>query len=426
MHITELTRKKICILGFGKEGQAMLRAIEKHCTDCTITVADKNENIAVPEQYAKQLGTGWLENLEKFDVIIKSPGIPPGPELKAQNSKLTSSTQIFLDSTKDTGAAAIGVTGSKGKSTTSSLIYAVLKAAGKDVHLVGNIGLPAIDHIGDAHAGVIFVLEMSSYQLMDLHTSPHIAVITSFFPEHLDYHGSLEAYMEAKKHITRFQTPDDIVFYNKDSSGATEIAGQSAGQKIPFSRADAPLHINETRLLGDHNLSNIAGACAVAKHLHIADDITLAAIRHFEGLPHRLQFLGMHHGIEWVDDAISTTPESTMAALKALGNKVHTIILGGQDRGYDFGDLGQMVADSMIANVILFPETGSRIKRAIEDAHRIGISFYEAQDMPAAVEAAKANTKPGKMCLLSTASPSYNMFKNFEDKGEQFRQYIEQ
>ncbi len=419
MHINDLSGKSILLLGYGREGQAMLRAIEKNGIQADITIGDSNPALEA-KGYTLQTGPNYMKNLDPFDVIIKSPGIPPNKELAAVGSKITSSTQIFLDTIKDTGVTVIGVTGSKGKSTTSSLIHAILKASGKDVDLIGNIGIPSIDYIDQAEPGKIFVLEMSSYQLMDLTVSPALAVVTSFFPEHLDYHGSLEAYKEAKKHITRFQAADDVVFFNSTSLGAQEIANESAGTKVPYSAVDAPVKIEETKLLGEHNLTNIGGAFKIAKHFGVNDMTAIEAIKSFTGLPHRLQFLGTIGGIDWVDDAISTTPESTMAALKALGNRIGTIILGGQDRGNNFGDLGDEVANSQIGHVILFPGSGPRIKQAIMDAHRVGIVFHDAPDMEMAVRTAKEVTKPGKICLLSTASPSYGMFKNFEEKGEKF------
>jgi UDP-N-acetylmuramoylalanine-D-glutamate ligase len=211
MKIQDLLGKKICMLGYGREGKAMVEAIRTHVKKFKLTVADENPDVlkelAETTPYYLQSGANWLDNLETFDVIIKSPGIPPNPQLDAQHSKLTSSTQIFFDTIAESGSTVIGVTGSKGKSTTASLLFAMLKLGKKEVHLVGNIGEPAISHIHDAKNRTLFVMEMSSYQLMDLTVSPQIAVITSFFPEHLNYHGSLEAYMEAKKHITKFQKP---------------------------------------------------------------------------------------------------------------------------------------------------------------------------------------------------------------------------
>jgi len=320
MHIRDLTGKSICILGFGREGQAMLKTLEEHAPGCEVTIVDKNGELRI-KNYETQLGATYLNNLDRFDVIIKSPGIPPSQLPKAKSQKLTTPTQIFFDSIADTGAKVIGVTGSKGKSTTASLLFHILQTSQKanpsttlraskptsNVFLVGNIGEPAIAHLKDAVPDSIFVMEMSSYQLMDLTVSPHFAVVTAFFPEHLDYHGSVEAYKEAKKRITRFQTKQDKVFFAADSAGALEIAKESKGNRIPFSATDAPVAIEETKLIGAHNASNIAAAFLVSQECGVSKDVAIAAIRSFSPLPHRLQSLGVHHGIEWVDDSISTT-----------------------------------------------------------------------------------------------------------------------
>ncbi len=434
MRIQDLDGKKILMLGYGREGQAVEKAIKKSGIDYSFTVADKYPDLQLVAHYERGRLVGnmkkYLDPLSTFDVIIKSPGIPPNDELRSLGSKLTSSTQIFLDSVKGTGALVIGITGSKGKSTTSTLICELLKAGGKNAFLIGNIGKPSIEYIDQAKPGVIFVLEMSSYQLMDLTTSPQVAVVTSFFPEHLNYHGSLEAYKEAKKHVARFQGKDDIVFFNGLSDGAKEIAAESHGTRVPFSADECPVPIFKTKLLGEHNRSNIAGAYKVARHLGVTHDTCLDVIKTFRGLPHRLQSLGVHHGIEWIDDAISTTPESTIAALDALGDRVQTIILGGQDRGNDFAALGKRLVGSSVKHVILFPGSGPRIHEAIINAMaqtsspEQWVALYDAADMEKAVTIAKEHTEKGMICLLSTASPSYGMFKNFEEKGERFAKAI--
>ncbi len=425
MRISDLAGKNVCILGFGKEGHSVLNALQRQGIDCEVTVCDKNEVVEVPKakHVGKQLGTGWLQNLETFDVIVKSPGIPPQPQIDAVKDKTTSATKLFFGSVEGTGAMIVGITGSKGKSTTTSLIHAILTAAGKHSVLVGNIGKPALDQLDDAKPGTIFTLEMSSYQLMDMGVSPHIAVVTAFFPEHLDYHGSLEAYKAAKANIARFQKPEDIVFYCGDSQGAKDIASVGKGKKVSFSWKDAPLKIEETHLLGQHNLGNIAGALAATAELGVPGDVALAAVKQFHGLPHRLQNVGEHGGIRWIDDAISTTPESAIAALDALGDDVITIILGGQDRGVDFTSLGKRIKQSKVLTVILFPGSGPRIREAIGDAHA-DVCFHEVDSMEKAVAQALKNTMPGKICLLSTASPSYGMFKNFEEKGDVFQAEI--
>jgi len=436
MHIRELAGKSVCIIGYGLEGRAMAEALEKHAPGCRITVADKNKELKI-KNYECQLGPDYLQNLDRFDVVIKSPGIPPDSLQNTHYKLLTTPTQIFLDSIADKGATVIGVTGSKGKSTTASLIHAILKKAGKNSYLIGNIGTPAIGFIERSNPNTIFVQEMSSYQLMDLNKSPQIAVVTAFFPEHLDYHGStslttggaLEAYLEAKKHIARFQKPKDQIFFNRESAECTLVAAENRGTKIPFSAEDAPVKIDATRLLGRHNLSNIAAAFKVASSLNIPKNTAIEAICEFQGLPHRLQSVAIHDGIEWVDDSISTNPQSAVEALNALGDRVRTIILGGQDRGFDFTPLAERIAKSKVRTVILLPDSGRTIREAIEQTDA-KVKFIEVKTMEEAVKCAKEATSNQQsaispIVLLSPAAPSYGHFKNFEERGEQFKTNIE-
>ncbi len=424
MKIADLNGKTVCVLGYGREGKAMVSALEQYAPTCEITIADSDATIEPDNgKHWLQVGEGWLKNLEKFDVVIKSPGIPPSV-LPSDIPNLTSATQIFLDTIADRGATVVGVTGSKGKSTTSSLIYAILKDAKHDVIFAGNIGEPSIAHLGDIRKGMIVVLEMSSYQLMNLQTSPHIAVITSFFPEHLDYHGSLNAYRDAKANICRFQEPDDLVFFQADT--AAPLAKEGLGRKIPFSAEDCPVDLSDVQLIGDHNASNIAAACMVAVTLGVDGDSFIETVKNFRGLPHRLQSLGIHDGIEWIDDAISTTPESTIAALDALGDDVHTLILGGQDRGNDFSKLAKRIKKSSVQTILLFPGSGPRIREALMEA-KVEAELVDVDSMEEAVESGKrkaVNRDSTPIVLLSTASPSYGMFKNFEEKGDTFKRCI--
>lgn len=420
MTIASLNGKTVCILGFGREGKAMLEALEAYAPQAIITIADANASLT-HERHRVRAGPQYLEGLDEYDVVVKSPGIFPHEALCSLGPTITNSTQIFFDSITHTGALTIGVTGSKGKSTTTSLIHAMLTQGGRKSILAGNIGEPAIQYVDKANAETIFVLELSSYQLMNLCVSPRIAVITSFFPEHLDYHGSLEAYKDAKKNITRFQSEEDCVFYPYGSKACEDIARASAGKKYSFRPADSPVAIEDTALLGEHNLSNIAGAFRVARSIGIEEEACVRALKAFRGLPHRLQALGTYHDIQWVDDAISTTPESTVAALKALGTNVGTIILGGQDRGVDFTVLANELKQYSPLVIILFPGSGPRIRKAIEESGHTSARFFEAESMNAAVAIAKRETTRGMICLLSTASPSYGMFKNFEEKGDAFQ-----
>lgn len=437
MHIRDLTGKTIGILGFGREGQAMLKALEQYAPDAVVTILDQNPTLT-HQDYPVITGPRYLDRLDQFDVLIKSPGIPLSSKLTTHSAKLTTPTQIFFDTIQDTGAVVIGVTGSKGKSTTASLIHFILQSDSRSPKssvrsfLVGNIGDPAIAHLAEAKPGVVFVMEMSSYQLQDLSVSPPIAVVTAFFPEHLDYHGSLEAYREAKTHIACFQEEGDCVFFAADSAGARAIAAEGKGEKIPFTQKDAPVQIHETKLLGNHNLSNIAAAYLVSQKLGVPRDAAVTAIRSFTPLSHRLQSFGVRQGIEWVDDSISTTPESAIAALDALGERVTTVLLGGQDRGYDFTPLAQRLKDSSVHTVILMGESGKRIQEALEKAN-VQLEIVEAGTMQEAVVHAKQIRKlqianreiaHAPIVLLSPASPSYGMFKNFEERGDAFKQAI--
>ncbi len=424
MRIHELEGKTVCVLGYGKEGQAAVAALERFAPNAEITIADKNIDIPKhSDKHWRQVGEGWLQNLEKFDVMIKSPGIPPSKELAKHAKKITNGVQIFLDTIAGSGAIVVGVTGSKGKSTTSSLLAAMLKQGGKDVHLVGNIGDASIGHIAQAKKDTIFVHELSSYMLLDMTSSPHIAVVTSFFPEHLDYHGSIEAYLDAKKNVARFQHEDDATYFNADSPGAVSIAQEGQGRKIPVHATDCPVALNDTKLIGEHNRENIALAWKVAEDLGVRKDDAIAAAKAFHPLPHRLQPLGTIGGIDWVDDAISTTPESAIAALDALGETVATIILGGQDRGNDFSELAARLKDTSVKLALLFPGSGPRIREAVEHA-KTDIELIDVASMEEAVNLAKQKTAPGRIVLLSTASPSYGMFKNFEEKGDTFQTCI--
>ncbi len=426
MKITDLNGKHICFIGYAREGQAMQEALKYYAPDAKLTFSDMNESLKV-EGADTQLGKGYLDNLDRFDVVIRSMGVPEKPEFAPLGDKVTNSTIIFFDSIADTGARIIGVTGTKGKSTTSNLIYHALKAANPKTELMGNIGLPMISFLDKAKPGVTFVIELSSYMLEYLRRSPNIAVVTSFFVEHLDRHGSVENYWGAKKNIALHQKPDDAIFYSADYPQCKEIADASpAITKTAFTADDFPLPVNDTKLKGEHNRSNLAAALKVAEYCGVSRDVAIEALKNTAGLPYRLHSLGIHHGIEWVEDSLATAPEATAFALDALGKDVDTLITGGMDRGgYDFTALGAKIAVMPIRTVVLFPDTGVQIKLAIENAKPTTPKNYlETSDMLEAVAFAKQHTKKGAICLLSSASPSYNTFKDYEDKAAQFARAI--
>ena len=421
MRIEELDSKTVAIIGFGQEGRASLRALQAWAPEAKVVIHDRQSvEISGVELKTRE---SYLSNLQDCDVIIKSPGVVFTPELEEVRQKITNSTQIFLDTVKARKAQVIGVTGSKGKSTVASLIFAILQAAKLSVYLVGNIGKASLDYLEFAEEGVVFVMEMSSYQLAECTSSPQVAVLTSFFPEHLDYHGSLQNYWAAKSTITRYQNLHDTVVFNRDFAECESMAAISMGIKLAVSAEEYRFTEFEIQLKGRHNLANVALATKVAEYFKVPMEVIEKVVKAFKPLPHRLEMLGEYGGIYWVDDAISTTPESTIAALDTLGTTVTTIILGGTDRGYDFKALAERIRKSNIKNCIFFPESGARIRLEIENVIK-SMKMYDASSMQAAVEWAYKNTKKGETCLLSTASPSYSLFKNFVDKGDQFATWI--
>ncbi|TSC63336.1 MAG: hypothetical protein G01um101493_446 [Microgenomates group bacterium Gr01-1014_93] len=362
----------ILILGIGREGKSALEFLKKNLPDLEIGTADQ------------KISKNYLDKLEDCDVIIKSPGIPYLPEVKKakENGKIiSSSTQIFFDLCK---GKIIGVTGTKGKSTTASLIFEVLKAAGFNVFLVGNIGQPALELLGKISENSWVVYELSSFQLTDLSRSPHIAVITNIYPEHLDWHDNFEDYKKAKENIFKYQTKDDFLIKDKDG---------------------------------------VSAAKAVAQIFKIPEEIIEKAIKNFKPLPHRLEYIGEFKGIKFYNDSLSTIPQATIYALDKLGDDIQTLIAGGFDRGIDYEVLGPAIAKSGIKSLILFPETGEKIWQAVEKAGGQQEKF-NVNSMEEAVKLAFEKTSKGKICLLSPAAASFNMFKDYADRGDQFKKFV--
>jgi UDP-N-acetylmuramoylalanine-D-glutamate ligase len=389
-----LGMESVYILGFGKEGKITKQYLRKTYPKMKIGVGDE----AIDKQY--------LEKQRNFDIAIKTPGI----NKSFVTIPHTTATNIFFSKVSGKNMI-IGVTGSKGKSTTSSLIYHILKVSGKDVELLGNIGKPMLQAVlKPSKRGRIYVLELSSYQLDDIGFSPDIAVVTNLFPEHLDYHKTLEAYYGAKKNIINFYGPEGYFVHNHKTA---DWLPSYRGKALAFSEKDY-----ESNLVGQHNKSNINAAVRVAEILKIPESKIKQAIKTFKGLPHRLEFIGEFKGIKFYDDAISTTPDSTIMALEALPD-VDTIFLGGTDRGYDFTQLEKELKRHTIKNVVLFPDSGNRINISESD-----FSILRTDSMKKAIEFAYKHTRPGKIALLSCASPSYSLWKNFEVKGDLFQQLV--
>jgi len=395
--------KNILILGYGIEGKATHQYLmSKYGNKIKIAIADQKND------------KNYLEKQENFDLIIKTPGIPK----KLIRRPYTTATNIFFSEIADKNIITIGITGSKGKSTTASLIYSILKEAGKTVKLVGNIGSSMLNSITKSiKKDSIFVLELSSYQLDDIKFSPNIAVILNLFPDHMPYHGGIEQYYSAKKNIINFQKENDIFIYNFKNKLFKKWAKDAYSATLPFNSIKNSF-LETKNLIGEHNKENIKAAVTVVKLFDIKDNIIRKAIKKFNSLPHRLEFAGNFKGIKFYNDSISTAPESAIAGIEALKD-IGTIILGGEDRGYDFTELEKIIKKYKINNIVLFPDTGKRILKS-----KKGFNILETSSMEKAVQFAYANTPKNSICLLSPASPSHNLWKNFEERGDEYVRWV--
>ena len=396
----------ILIAGYGKEGEATEQFLKKFVPDAKITITDQKD------------GENYLDKQFDFDLVIKHQAIPK--ELIKQ--RYTTAANIFFANVQN---MKIGITGTKGKSTTSSLIYDVMKTGGKKARLVGNIGKPMIaELLTEIASDVIFVIELSSYQLDDILYSPHISVIVNLFPEHMNYHQTVQKYYDAKKRILAHVNVDDYFVYNPRFSELVAWANSTYCKTVPYIQ-ELPFDISESRLIGEHNKENIRAAVTVGQILGIEEKAMQKAVVQFQPLRHRLQKVGEFKGITFYDDAISTTPESTIAAISSL-KRIGTIFLGGLNRGYDFSELIPCLKEYNISNVVLFPESGKQIKELLDKEQAYKPHLFETSDMKEAVAFGYEQTKPGDICLLSTASPSYSIWKNFEEKGDLFQKYVKE
>jgi len=402
--------KNVLILGYGKEGKITEKYLKKKFPKIKIGIADK------------RISHDYLEKQKDFDLIIKTPGIPK----KLVTRPYTTATNIFFSEIArmrrdGKNVITIGITGSKGKSTSASLLFSVLKDAGMDARLVGNIGKPMLEELlKPVNEGVIFVMELSSYQLDDIAFSPNIAIVLNLFPEHMPYHGGIENYYRAKKNIINFQKENGLFIYNGKDKIIQKWAKEFSFAKIPFNKIDISNGPKDLYLLGDHNKDNIKAVIAVADFFNIPRGKIEKAIRKFKPLPHRLEFVGEFKGIKFYDDSISTAPESAIAAIKSLKN-IGVLILGGEDRGYDFGRLEKSICEYKIKNVILFPDTGKKILKSRKE-----FNVLETSSMNEAVKFAYKYASVGSICLLSPASPSYKLWNNFdfEERGDEFKKWV--
>lgn len=434
MKLEELKNKRILILGFGREGQNTFLFLRKMFPKKVIGIADAKYKILTTKYKIQgvewHLGKNYLKSLKDYDIIIKTPGIPihlPEIEKAFNENKITSQTEIFLENCP---GIIVGITGTKGKSTTTSLIYKILKSGGLKAHLVGNIGQPVLGLLKSATPEDVYVFELSCHQLYCMNKSPHVSVFLSIYPEHLDYYKNIEEYAKAKANITLWQTKNDFLIYNSKDKIVSKFAKKSKAKKIKIPTNYESISNIRIPLTGKFNLQNVMAAIKVGEIFKIPKDKIKKAIENFKPLSHRLELVGTFKGIAFYNDSLSTIPETAIAALDALGDRVETIFLGGFDRNIEFDKLAKRALKSKVKNVILFPTTGEKIWKAMRLASLAGKkklpNHFFVDNMKDAVKLAYEHTSKGKIALLSCASTSFSIFRDYEEKGNLFKKFIKE
>ncbi len=444
---------KIAIAGFGLEGRSSYnyyRAQGGH----DITIADEADTLAdIPSDAPTILGKDAFAKLQEFDLVLRSP--PVNPARIVTSGKIWSVTNEFF---ANCPADIIGVTGSKGKGTTCSLIASILQASGRKVHLLGNIGTPALDVLPFVGPDDIVVYELSSFQLWDLERSPHVAVLIHLEADHLDVHKDMDEYLRAKANIRTHQTIDDICFYHPTNPyaqqiidmqgdwpqndaqrrdwkwrafryGTPEIRDESIAMsyikdrtfciKRPDEERISAIPTSILKILGEHNQQNACAAIDAALVYEVSDDAIIKGLSAFEGLPHRLQFVREVEGIRYYDDSFATTPTSSMVAMKAF-DQPKVVILGGSSKGADFSELANVVASSNVRAAILIGDEADRIETALKEKNVVTFNIGKSVTMKEILEVVRAQTKTGDVVLLSPGCASFGMFKNYYDRADQF------
>ncbi len=460
----DIKDKRVLILGFGREGKGSFEAVMKAGGYRQLAIADQrdigtdevhsivkkiSDMEAVTDILADILlitGENYLNCIDEFDIVMKTPGVVLPKLFSEYRAIITSQTEYFL---RLYGNQTIGITGTKGKSTTTTLICHELKESGHDAVLLGNIGIPAFDRADEITEESIIVFELSCHQLEYGRYSPHIAVYLNVFPEHLDHYESFEKYRQAKENIYKNQNENDVLYCGSGVIPAENEVRSAVKVIYDLNRGDSPesteepatfirsemvshegkkLRIDEDniRLKGLHNLFDVAVAFAVCMDLGISREDFYMALISYKPLPHRLEFVGNIDGIKFYDDSISTVPETAIEAMNTIKD-TDTIILGGMDRGIDYTPLIEYLENSDIPNIILMETTGARIYEEIKTGYmELNNSgrVILTEDLEEAVKKAKEVTSRGSSCVMSPAAASYGIFKDFEERGEVFKRLV--
>ena len=452
----DIKGKYVAIMGMGVSNTPLIRYLMD--LDANITVFDKKTEDELGksfiEEYVLQgvqfsLGENYLDNLHGYDIIFRSPGIRPDVEQIQKEvdrgAILTSEIEKLIELTP---SKVIGITGSDGKTTTTTLIYTMLKEEGYNCYLGGNIGTPLFAKIDEMKPDDIIVLELSSFQLMTLKNSPSISIVTNVSPNHLDVHKSYEEYIEAKKNIFRFQNENDIVVLNYDNDITRDFAFEAKGEVRFFSRKqrlekgvivqdnkikivtpeseDEIMNIDDILLLGMHNVENACTAIAAVKDL-VKKESIVKVLTTFKGVEHREEFVRELNGVKWYNDSIGSSPTRTIAGLASFKTKV-VLIAGGYDKHLDYTDMGKYILDH-VKVLILMGQTKEKIKEATLSELKkregsVNLPIIECNTLEEAIKSASENSKSGDVVFFSPASASFDMFKNFVERGKKFKEIV--
>ena len=426
--LNRLRGKRILILGFGREGKSTLRFLNKYLPDAVVAVADKNEMEGV-----KYFGSQYLEAMYDYDIVIKTPGISL-KDFDTKGVEITSQTDLFLSQFH---SQIIGITGTKGKSTTTSLIYHLLKSSGRDAILTGNIGIPCFDVLENIKANSIVVYELSAHQLEYVHNSPHVGVLLNIFEEHLDHFGTMQRYKAAKLNILRFMDENDTAIIHESLlNDALELF---VNNKV-FTLFDFDDVIDQTALplRGEHNYQNIKAALLACDAYGIDYRELIPHLYTFKPLEHRLEPVGTFGGVTFVNDSISTIPQAAISACEALG-RVDFLLLGGFDRGIDYQPLAEYLKAHPVPHLLFTGKAGERMMQLMNGVSTgsttcnvkvpepvEGPILYYYSSMEEAFAYITTYAKEGDVCLLSPAASSYDQYKNFEERGRKFKQLAQQ
>ena len=415
-----LRGKRILIAGFGREGQSTLRFLQKFLPHAVIGIADKNESAfkSIDKQtYTIYYGDDYLKDASDYDIVIKTPGISV-KDIDIDKDLISSQTDLFLEAFH---SQVIGVTGTKGKSTTSSLIYHLLKESGRDVILAGNIGIPVFDCVQNINRRTIIVYELSAHQLQFINKSPHVGILLNVFEEHLDHFGTFEKYKDAKINVLRYMGDNDVAIVNNRLCFESLILDKKYVDFENYNFEDYNIKWDYIPILGEHNKMNVKAALCACYAFGLTIDELIPHLYTFKPLEHRQEYVGTFNGVKFYNDSISTIPQATIAALNTIKN-VNFLLLGGFDRGIDYEPLAEFLKYNVLSYILITGDAGRSIKIQLQNVGYKG-EVLEYEDMRSAFFLIKKYSKEGDVCLLSPAAASYDRYKNFEERGKVFKEF---